>query len=414
MRTFSPRKNLRPSANICGYKSVWALLLSCTTLLIAEPPKKVSIEVYHLPSIEGLPDWDWTHARTAFVPGARPQWVTTMSQTTKLGSHGYHDIFESVSTDQGKTWSRPERIESLVRFRDAEDYDVAPGDLWPNYHPPTDQIIVTGKTFNFAGGQKENFLREKVSYAYRPRTGGAWSGLKTIVMPERDNSGAQILAPNAGCNQPFVLPDGDLLLPIRYQRTPDRRVYTSIVARCRFDGESLEYLEHGSEHTIDRDRGLYEPSVTGFDGRYYLTLRADHSAFVTRGTDGVNYEPIREWCFDDGAVLGSYNTQQHWVTVGGGLFLVYTRRGAANDHIFRHRAPLFIAQVDPERLVILRKTERILLPENEACLGNSGICRMSDNESWVTCGEVRVSYGKRNGENNRVLFARIVAVDDGP
>ena len=41
----------------------------------------------------------------------------------------------------------------------------------------------------------------------------------------------------------------------------------------------------------------------------------------------------REWRFDDGSPLGSYNTQQHWVTVGGGLFLVYTRKGADNDHI---------------------------------------------------------------------------------
>ena len=95
--------------------------------------------------------------------------------------------------------------------------------------------------------------------------------------------------------------------------------------------------------------------------------------------------------------------------MGDQLYLVYTRRGAGNDHVFRHRAPLFIARVDPERLVVIRKTERVLLPENHACLGNSGICRVSDQESWVTCGEVRVSYGKRKGEVNRVLFSRMIA-----
>jgi hypothetical protein len=31
---------------------------------------------------------------------------------------------------------------------------------------------------------------------------------------------------------------------------------------------------------------------------------------------------------DDGAELGSYNTQQHWLSHGDGLFLMYTRRGA--------------------------------------------------------------------------------------
>ncbi|MCA9077534.1 MAG: hypothetical protein KDA93_21090 [Planctomycetaceae bacterium] len=144
-----------------------------------------------------------------------------------------------------------------------------------------------------------------------------------------------------------------------------------------------------------------------FDGRYYLTLRADHSAFVTRSEDGLTFEPIREWTFDDGEVLGSYNTQQHWVTIGGGLFLVYTRKGADNDHIMRHRAPLFIGQVNPETLQVIRKTERILIPENHATLGNSGVCHISDNEAWVTCGEGLISRGKRKGERNNVLFVKI-------
>jgi len=138
-----------------------------------------------------------------------------------------------------------------------------------------------------------------------------------------------------------------------------------------------------------------------------MTLRADHSAFVTRSTDGLHFDPIREWRFDDGTLLGSYNTQQHWVTIGGGLFLVYTRRGANNDHIMRHRAPLFIGQVNPETLQVMRDTERVLIKENGATLGNSGICRISDTESWVTCGEGLLRLGKRKGEHNNVLFVKI-------
>ena len=145
-------------------------------------------------------------------------------------------------------------------------------------------------------------------------------------------------------------------------------------------------------------------------------MRADHSAYVTRGKDGIHFDPIREWTFDDGKPLGSYNTQQHWVTIGGGLFLVYTRRGANNDHIMRHRAPLFIAQVNPRTLQVMRATERVLLAENHATLGNSGICRISDNESWVTCGEGLLRLGNRKGQNNKVLVVKITAVrkdDDG-
>ena len=233
--------------------------------------------------------------------------------------------------------------------------------------------------------------------------------MKTVAMPRSDRRGFPILAPNAGCNQPFVLPDGSILLPVRYQRDRERRIYTSIVARCEFDGHTLSYQSHGTEHSIPKGRGLYEPSLTQFGDRFFLTLRADDGAYVCRGDDGIHFGPAREWHFDDGSLLGSYNTQQHWVTVGGGLFLVYTRRGANNDHIFRHRAPLFIAQVDPEALVVIKATERVLLEENDACLGNSGICRVNDRESWVTCGEVQVNDGARKGERNRVLFARILA-----
>ena len=378
-------------------------------LSLAQAPTTRPLTIEPMTSILGLAEWDWTQARTTFVPGTEPISITTMSRTRQLGSHGYYDIYESISNDHGRTWSAPRLIPSLSRHQDDDGYEVAAGDLWPTYHPATHKVIVTGKTFNFANGRQENFLKEKVAYAVKSLQDGRWGPLKTMDMPSLDHSGASILAANAGCNQPFVLPGGDLLLPIRYQRTRDQRVYTSVIARCRFDGEQLVYVEHGTEHSIARDRGLYEPSVIAFKGRYYLTLRADHAAYVTRGQDGLHYDPVKEWRFDDGDLLGSYNTQQHWVHVGDQLYLVYTRLGADNDHVFRHRAPLFIARVDPERLVVIRKTERVLLPENHACLGNSGICRIGDLESWVTCGEVRVSYGKRKGEANKVLFSRMVA-----
>ena len=120
-----------------------------------------------------------------------------------------------------------------------------------------------------------------------------------------------------GCNQPEKLPNGDLLVPVRYQREADSRIYTSVVVRCRFNGRTLEYVKHGSELTIPRGRGLYEPSMIQFSGESFLTLRADDTAYVTKGRDGIHYQPIREWSFDDGTRLGSYNTQQHWVRVGG-------------------------------------------------------------------------------------------------
>ncbi len=96
--------------------------------------------------VEGDVNWDWTQARTAYVPGQSPLWLTMMSRTAKVGAHGYLDVFLSVSRDFGMMWSSPEVIPSLRRAPQTDGYEVVAGDLWPTYHPMTRTILVTGKT----------------------------------------------------------------------------------------------------------------------------------------------------------------------------------------------------------------------------------------------------------------------------
>jgi len=75
----------------------------------------------------------------------------------------------------------------------------------------------------------------------------------------------------------------------------------------------------------------------------------------------------------------------------------------------RHRAPLFIAQVDPERLVVLRDTERVLIPERGATLGNFGAAAVSERESWVTVSEgVWGDDARRRGATGATFVARII------
>jgi hypothetical protein len=211
----------------------------------------------------------------------------------------------------------------------------------------------------------------------------------------------------AGCAQRFDLPDGTILLPLYF--VPAGKNSHVTVARCGFDGTTLTYLENGTElHVDDKTRGLHEPSLARFDGKYFLTIRNDKRGFITRSDDGLRFEPIQEWRFDDGRPLGNYNTQQHWVTHSDGLFLVYTRRGADNDHVFRHRAPLFMAQVDPERPRVIRDTERILVPERGARLGNFGVVDISPEETWVTVSEWMQPEGvEKYGSDGSVYVARI-------
>jgi hypothetical protein len=153
---------------------------------------------------------------------------------------------------------------------------------------------------------------------------------------------------------------------------------------------------------------LVEPSLTRFGGRYYLTLRNDRAGYVTASDDGLHWRPIREWTFDDGKPLGSYNTQQHWLAHSDGLFLVYTRRGANNDHVMRHRAPLFIGRVDVDRQCVLRGTERVLVPERGAELGNFGAAAVSAGESWVTVSEGVTDSARKRGADGSTYIARVL------
>ena len=201
-------------------------------------------------------------------------------------------------------------------------------------------------------------MRETRFSVYDPAA-RTWTPRRPLGMPIE----ARFHNAGAGCVQRVDLPGGEILLPF-YFKGPKESDFRVAVARCTFDGHTLAVREIGGELAVKGGRGLSEPSLATAGGRFFLTLRNDTAAYVASSRDGLQFGPPRRWTWDDGTDLGSYNTQAHWVTHGDALFLVYTRRGAGNDHVFRHRAPLFIVQVDPERLVVLRATERILVPEH--------------------------------------------------
>ena len=360
--------------------------------------------------VTGKPETSWFQSRPTVIPGAPATIFLTTQELRPNENHGYYDIFLTTSKDGGSSWSAPVKIPELCRVPTDDGYERVAGDLWPSWHPPTKRVLVTGKTFHFAEGKRENNRREEVAYSVFNPNGASWSELRTVQLPDIDHEGKRFVAPNAGCNQPVVLDIGEILLPIRYQKDFDQVNYTTTVARCSFDGETLSYVGHGTELTHPHGRGFYEPSLAKFQDRFYLTLRADESGYVASSPNGMEFaEGAKEWRFDDGEPLGSYNTQQHWIVHprGKGLFLAYTRKGANNDHIFRHRAPLFVARVDPESLQVVRATERLLVPENHACLGNFGVCSLSDRETLVVTSEFLRNGTKRAGEPNRVILARI-------
>jgi hypothetical protein len=346
----------------------------------------------------------WVHARAGAIPGRRPSVVLTMQKLLLTGSDVFYALNEMRTGDLGKRWSPPrEHGQTLGRRSEPDGVVAAVCDFTPAWHRKSGKLLGTGQVARYIG--------DKLMPAPRPRQTAwsvydarkrVWTAWRTLEMPEP----RKYFSCGAGSTQRVDLDNGEILLPVYF--SDGKAPYTSTVARCAFDGESLRFIEHGGELTIDVQRGFAEPSLTRFQGRYYLTLRNDVRGYVTSGGDGLRFARPRPWTFDDGAELGNYNTQQHWVTHSEGLFLVYTRRGANNDHVFRHRAPLFMAQVDPERLCVLRRTERILVPERGARLGNFGVVDVTRNETWVTVAEWMQPRGcEKYGSDNSIFVARI-------
>lgn len=332
----------------------------------------------------------WCHPRAGIVPqksgGKPPRVVMTLNTLNLSGS----DVFEAMhylwTDDLGQTWTEPRESEALrprIEQRDGEDRPLALSDFWPTWHGPSGKLLGTGHTVAYTPQWKLRNPRPRhTGYSVYDPQEDTWSPWQTVKMPDEDlfnNSGA-------GCAQRYDEEDGTILLPISY-RPPGQNSRVTVM-RCEFDGTTLRYVKHGN--TLVREdgtRGLHEPSLTRFQGKYLLTIRNDRRGLVSTSQDGLMFDKPRDWKFDDGSDLGNYNTQQHWVTHSDALYLVYTRRGAENDHVFRHRAPLFMAQVDPDRLRVIRETEQVLVPERGARLGNFGITQVSPEETWVTVAE---------------------------
>jgi len=353
----------------------------------------------------------WSHPRAGIVPGAGqkglPRVVVTMNKLDLSGSDVFRGMYGFETTDLGKNWTSPQEIANLApKYEkiDGIERPCAVSDFWPTWHKSSQKLLGTGHTVVYSPDWKVTNPRPRhTSYSVYNPEDSSWAGWQKLKMPDNE----KFYNAGAGCTQRFDLDDGTILLPISFHPSGSNSLIT--VVRCSFDGRTLQYLDHGDELSIDdKSRGLGEPSLTRFNDEFFLTIRNDNQGFVSRSRDGLHFSPIQPWKFDDGTDLGNYNTQQHWVTHSDGLFLVYTRKGANNDHVFRHRAPLFMALVDPERLQVIRSTEQILVPERGARLGNFGVTQVSKDETWVTVSEWMQPRGvEKYGSDGSVFVARI-------
>lgn len=357
----------------------------------------------------------WVHPRAGAIPGSPPQVVLTMQKLLLTGSDVFYALNHVTTTNLGKTWTRPvEHTNTLGRRAEPDGVIVAACDFTPKWHSKSGKLLGIGHTVRYSDDKViHDRPRETCFSVYDPQK-SAWTPWATLPMSE----GPKFYNAGAGSVQRVDLENGDILLPIYFKAKGDK-YYRVTVLRCSFDGSTLRFIEQGNDLAMESGRGVYEPSLIRCAGKFYLTLRNDTAGYVCVSDDGLHFSEPKRWDWSDGGDLGNYNTQQHWVAHKDHLYLVYTRKGANNDHVFRHRAPLFMAEVDKASLTVKRETECILVPERGARLGNFGVCEVSENETWVTVAEwmqkngpdIVIKPDNKYGADNSVYAARILWKD---
>lgn len=351
----------------------------------------------------------WFHPRGCMIPrGDLKPPIALITLQSITGSDVFGPVHWSVSGDLGKTWSEPQPILTLGRRRVRDVYEEGTCDVVPEYHPPTKTVLAIGHNVFYKEGALANPQLERHPVYVVRRDDGSFTPARALEW--QDPRGSQIYT--CGCGQRVTLPDGDLLVALSF--APKKQMARSVCSvRCSFDGQTLTIRESGNELTNPTKRGLLEPSLVSFDGRFYLTIRAEDShGYVATSTDGLRWEPQRAWCWDDGEPLAMSTTQQHWLSHGHGLYLIYTRRSKENLDVMRWRAPVYLARVDTNSLRLIRSTERIVFPligdgirdpKHVARMGNFHPWNATPEESWVMVGEER----PEDGWKGDTLLARI-------
>ncbi len=338
----------------------------------------------------------WFHPRPCVVPAKDGPVVLMLMQEIR-GSDYFMPVHWMESRDLGRTWSDPQPVPPLGRVPMTDGRgDEGVCDVVPQYHAKTGTVLAMGHNVFYRGPKfdRNQPARWPVYAVYKD---GRWSWRKRLVWD--DPRGSNIYTNN--CGQREVLEDGSIAFVMSFGAQQNGRSAAGV--RCSFDGETLAIQKVGREIKHSAGRGLLEPSLVRYRGKFYVTLRAeDNRGYVASSDDGLDFEEKQPWCWDDGTPLEMSTTQQHWLPHSEALHLVYTRKDASNVNVIRWRSPLFMAQVDLKTLRLIRETERVVLPlegdgvkapDEVPLMGNFQTTNISPDESWVTDGGMLPKHG---------------------
>ena len=344
-----------------------------------------------------------------------------MTLQTINGSDFFGELYFCRSNDSGESWQQlPERVPNMGRIPVCEGIEEGVCDVVPDYHPQTGTVLAIGHNVYYKDGRlydslsdwgNENgpVLQRHIIYTVRNKK-GSWNGIRQYLKYDKFADCSMF---SCGCSQKVILPNGNILIPITfgYFDRKDRQVSSLL---CSFDGNTLTPQKCGNILENPVGRGLLEPSIIEFQNKYYMTIRAeDERGYLSVSDDGLSWKPIKAWQWEDGSSLIMSTTQQHWLKLGGKLYLIYTRRNGQNKKIMRWRSPLLVSEFDTENLCLKKPSEQIVLPmrgdldkpDTIGLMGNFHPSAISDNEAIVTVGEMR----PKMGFSGDTLLARITA-----
>ena len=368
-----------------------------------------------------LPDIPWIFTRQRLFPGfdgklckIQPSIATDGEGTVLLGfqklllsgSDVFYGQFLSKSTDGGRTWSEPVKQSALAdTFEDGFRIARYATVRYSRHHSRW-----------FALGMEQLYENDKVpSHTYRPghpygrpisvtvdAERGAFTGYSPLPFPFE----CEMAFP---FGQMLECDNGDLLACFYFRPVGAGMKGRCVTVRYAFEDDGLRIVKAGVPVVRDDlGRGIGEPSLACLGDKVYMTLRSDEMGLWCDSEDGgMSFSEPRPWTWTDGARIGNKNTQQHWMPCGDGLFLAYTREDRNNGHVFRNRAPIFMARFDPVCGGLVRDTEFPLVPELGARLGNYCV-DYTGREAWLVTAEWMQPLGcEKYGSDNSIWLVKV-------
>ncbi len=344
------------------------------------PPVVKATRAFSHPAVAALPDGRWLFTGQRF-----------------LESDCYGAPEAAWSPDGGRTWGEPAPIDALHSEPLNDGLQLGVADVRPFLSADGKSVVVIGCDTvytphgNIAWDKQapRPARRVKASYYTVYDIAASAFGPRQMLRDPEVPEGHEW---RITCAQVAFTPDGDWLFPCHFRlgdlidhygyQSPRFAVRTM---QARFVDGALRPVAWGNILRHDIGRGFIEPSLVQFHGKYYLTIRAeDGSAYVAVSDDGLHWPEPQPWVFDDGTPVKTDTTQQHWAVVGDRLYLAYTRDLGTNSHLMRFRAPILLAEVNPDGgPCLVHATEADLFPRKprdgkDGLLGNFHICSLPD------------------------------------